>query len=224
MDKYLLMACVGFYLLFPEYFSSGMEGGAFIIGKSFYKDVGKKFLDVTGLEDASQARSRANKAGDIAQQEEDISNQLFRETTPLRLGGIDLLQSALTGEDNLLFNSAFNPQRELIEGQFGNLRESILSTIPGRGGQLNDQLLQARLSRIGALNTTSMNLREALINQAISTGFQTPQITLAGLHGAGQTQLGAGGLNLGAGNLNQNFLRMLLEAGENAGMAAGGMG
>jgi len=144
----------------------------------------------------------------------DIARQLFSQTAQLRSTGIPLLEQAMLG-GGPWFDLAFTPQRELIEGQFKNLREAILSNIPGRGGQLNDLLFQAELDRVRNLTDTARSLRESLIGQGLNVGFQVPQISLQGFGQAGNLALGRGQLGLERMDL---FRKMLGDLGMAIGM------
>jgi len=167
---------------------------------------------MSGYQRPYTAKHRADQAEkrqtDVARNIRDISQQLYGETAGLRSGTTDVLNRVLAGERPEQFR-IFAPEREAVESQFRNARESILASTPARGGQLNTLLANTDLARAGTLSQMDADIRRSAFDQALRTGYGVPALSLGGLGSAGGifgqqvagAEGGASGKNSSAGSL-----------------------
>lgn len=152
-------------------------------------------------------------SAELAALQKKISEQLFNESSPLRLGligaverelGLPVSTSAPIAE--LALRRNINPEIEAGEAMIGRAREDILATTPSRGGQLNAQLGELPLER-ARLRSAIVGSAEEEANQralslATGIGLGTPSIALSGL---GQASSSYGNAASAAGAAAQGY-------------------
>jgi hypothetical protein len=142
-----------------------------------------------------------------------MSEELFGQTRPLRTGTTDKLLAHLRGEavpDFQLFGQlpagtqqrlqqVAVPEREILERQFRNARQSTIDSAGGRGGALTRSLadLEAQrafgvtaheanaLNRQMQLELAQGDVNRAAFGQALQTGFGAPSTAISGVTASG---------------------------------------
>ncbi len=199
-----------------------------------FEDIGRGVLDAVDVFGVQEniAKRKANKAQRrVAEQQEDISAELFAQSGPLRdallgtfrddeEGGVEggLFSSFLeTGELPEFLQTSFASSRDAIEAQFANSDEAILSRIGARGGQLRDlraRNLFERNQAVGDLELAELPTRQALLADALGIAQGFPATALSGLASSGGLQA-----NLGAQNPGGDLLKTLAGTGGTLGLA-----
>lgn len=111
------------------------------------------------------------------------------------------------------FRTDLSPQdRETIEGQFGQARESTLSNVPGRGGLMNRMLGNLDIERARTVSNAANQARQVGIQRALAT-----------LGPAGAPGLGMFGAGQGLAQLEQGRTQMGAQAGGALGGGLGGL-
>lgn len=183
--------------------------------------------------DASDAQEN------VAKLQQQVAEQLFRETGPLRGAGINQLNSFLqTGNLPIPLQTSLQgiltTGREGLEQQYGVARNNILSRIPSQGGQLNAQLAALemnRASQVGRLGADvtaqyEIPLRAQLFQSALNTGMGGTSLAMGGLNAAGG-QFGGVANRLSAEEMarekmaKEMLMKIMETYGKGAGMGAG---
>lgn len=146
-----------------------------------FGSIGKGVGGFLGLPQERRAERSAN-------QQYNISRDLWNNTGGLREGVLGDLQSFLAGGSPSSLNF-MGPARDNLEDQFNVAKENIIGSTGARGGQLSKALIDLNTNRAKAVGGLDANLRQALFNMASGIGFQTPQTALGGFDNAGNLSL-----------------------------------
>ncbi len=149
-----------------------------------------------------------------------IAGHLFRDTGPLRNDVLSQLQALVSGGTSPSLSAAYMPARESLEGQFQNVHNQLLGSLP-RGGQLNQALIQNDIARAGSIGNLDANLRQNAFGQGLQTAFQAPGLAIAGNAAAGNQYASMGQLQQLQGMTGLDQLSQLMQG---LGMAHAGKG
>lgn len=133
---------------------------------------------------------------------------IMGQTNPLRQITASSLFNVLSGNNDPNMR-VFAPERESLEGQFSQARNSIISNTPNQGGQLNKSLSDLEVARAQSVAGLQSNVRQKAFEDALRTGFGVaPQTVFPAFQGAtsilanqanmGAQQQAAGGAGLGS--------------------------
>jgi hypothetical protein len=116
-----------------------------------------------------------------------LANTLFQETAPTR----NLLEGSLnqflsTGVTPTLFSPVYAAGKDAIEKQYGVAKDQLMSGSP-KGGTVGDALAQLESGRASDLVNLKSGIASDLFSKAYGMAYSTPQTSIAGLSGAGQS-------------------------------------
>jgi len=112
-----------------------------------------------------------------------IANALWTQTAPTRTNLLDMLNSFTAGNYNFAEYPGFQSQFGLLNDQYNNARENILSQTGGAygGGQLDALLAQNENARAGSIANLGGTIGQDLLSKAYGAAFNTPQTSIQGL-------------------------------------------
>ena len=130
----------------------------------------------------------ANKAaGQAAQAQAALAQQLVNQTAPVRTGLLTQAQGFLTGNRDVTSLPEYQAVRATLDPQFNRARDSIIGATP-EGGALTSALSNLETDRARALTQASGQLSSDEINRALQLGTFGAAQGSQGLASAGAIQ------------------------------------